>query len=233
MSIAEKLETIATNEVKVYEKGLETGKQEQTLAFYNAISLNGQRRDFDYAFRGANFDEIADLGEGNMIVPSYSAIYMFSKYKGMKIPTWVRWDLINRSKSHHLFYNMPYLEEFPDIGLPALEDYTDCWSYCYKLKKIEMIRVNQYSKGLNKAFTYTNNLTYFDFEGEIKCNINIQHCTKLSIDALRNLVSNLYDFSCTSEEFTRSIVMSDDTIRKLGDTPYLIDDILSRCWNIV
>lgn len=51
MTIAEKLTTIAENQQRVYDKGIEQGKENRDVEFWKVFQHNGNRTDYAYAFQ--------------------------------------------------------------------------------------------------------------------------------------------------------------------------------------
>ena len=169
MSIAEKLTTIAENEQKVYDAGIDK--------IIKAFTNNYTRTDYAYAFYHSDFS--------NIVFPPNKPTacnQMFRYYAGEYIPT--GFDLSSAVDSGQWFCQLcPNLKVFPDIGYPIHARYGGTWEACSSLEKIEIIRTDE-----NSVFDYTFSkcwaLKDVTFEGVIGQNISFGDSSGITRETL-------------------------------------------------
>lgn len=81
MSIAEKLQTIAENEQKVFDAGTEAGKQAQEKAFWDRFLMYSALKSANYLFAGGGWHK--DNFKPNKNLKPVSAAYMFCSFMGI------------------------------------------------------------------------------------------------------------------------------------------------------
>ena len=137
MSIAEKFETIAD---AVYEKG----KSDTELALWNAITGNGSRNAWDYAFAYADY---SDIEFPKPIVMSGALIRTFRMYAGQKFPRKQDIDLSGVTSQEAPFSfiwgGSRTGMTIPDYGLPALDSLASFYSNAQIVRAIELLRCHE------------------------------------------------------------------------------------------
>ena len=129
------------------------------------------------------------------------------------------------------------LEEIEDIGMPP-NYYRFTYRYSPKLKKIEIIRVTKECKFEN-PFGGCTALEEIRWDGEIGESLTLATCSNLSMASAIDTISHLYNYSGSSNEFTKTITFHEDTktaLDNLGEIEELegktaekyIEDI---CWS--
>jgi hypothetical protein len=188
-------DSIAENQKKVYDLGLEqgknlggysegfeAGKKSQNEVLYNA-TLNEKREVFDFAFAYYN-DEIFNPTKD--IVPISTARYMFFKAnitaeqfeKALKE---VNIDTSKLISCDGVFSTMNYIKELPfDISAVSATTTKEMFAYNPSLETIRKIIVSA-TTPFNNTFARLINLVNLIVEGTIGQNgFNVQESTKLS-----------------------------------------------------
>lgn len=168
MSIAEKLQTIAENEQRVYEAGKahgETvGKKAQYDEFWDNFQNYGNRNDYNNAFFGKGWNDI-----------SYNPKYPIISKEGNGSNATFSYTLITDTK-------VPI-----DISKSTS---TDLFGNAYKLVTIRKLVVSETSKH-NRSFLNCNALENLTIEGVIGTAIDLQYSTKLSKASITSVINAL------------------------------------------
>lgn len=197
MSIAEKLQTIAENEQKVYD----AGKQAEYDAFWDAFQDYGNPAKYTAAFRGYNWtDEIYNPKYPIECDPSSGAtdaidgLFLYSQITDTKVP----------------------ITYVPSTSTTA----SSVFSSAKKLVTIRKITVGTrltYSGWFNGCTALTN----LTVAGTIGQNgFDVSKCTNLTHDSLMSIINALRDFSGTST--TKTVTLGSTNLEKLTDTEKVI-----------
>jgi hypothetical protein len=163
MSIAEKLQTIAENEQRVFD----AGKNAELIAFSNEHQKNGERRNYQYAYYGSGWTDNTFNPQHDIIcVGSYSMNSMFAKSKITRIPV-----IIDCSQATSPIYGL----------------FLDC-KELKTVKKVVFSEANEYNSVFNNA-TALENITIGGTIG--KNGFNVSTCTKLTHDSLMSIINAL------------------------------------------
>ena len=199
MSIADKLQTIAENEQKVYE----AGKKSEYDAFWDEFQQNGNRTHYSLGFAGYGWNE-------NNLKPKYDikptvANYMFAGW----IPSLnvdlrevieecgITFDTANcTSFSFFLQYGCPkYIPVIDTRSASSLNNFS-VNSSVLGIDKI--ILKDDGSQTVNNMFTALHpGLKDIVFEGVIGQGFDLSTCPALTIETIRNVISCLKDYSGT------------------------------------
>lgn len=246
LTLAEKLTIIANNEQKVYDAGYneginkggypggyadgyEEGKKAEYDAFWNAFQDGGKRTDYTYAFSRTWFDEA--------FKPKYSvaptnADHMFFGGKmtteGFKaaIEKGITFDFSNANLMAYAFSSMANLTEIPlDVSLEkavSASNLTGTFSYNAKLETIKKIilRADGTSPMSDGIFSNSPKLKNVTFEGVITDSLKMGHCTELSADSIRSIITHLSD-TASGKTLTLSATAVenakwDDSVKYIG-----------------
>ena len=222
MSIADKLTTIAENEQKVYDKGVEDGKKSEYDAFWDEFQKKGTASvDYKYAF-GKNWTS-------NLFKPKYDfrisvngleyAFYNFGAgYNGADHGV----DLIEVSKKVKILYeNDSFRSTFensrvltvPTIKITSFRGTVVLQKTFYSasyLHTIEKIILSEHTDGGTTSFTntfqYATRLENIRFEGAINSDINFSSCP-LSVESCKNIIEHLYNYAGTTKELKYKLTL--------------------------
>lgn len=210
MSIAEKLQTVAENQQKVYDAGFtagqatggntdaayqagfDAGKQAEYDAFWDVYQDNGNRTDYNNAFFGPGWDDttfkpkydIVPTGRDNGGMFSYSSI---TDIKGILEKQGVKLDLslCNTETMFTWAHNtkLPVMDYSASTGVS--------FYYSYLLKSIDKVILKTDGSQLFN-FAGANSLQEVVFEGVIGQNMDLSACP-LSKASIENVMSVLSD----------------------------------------
>ena len=165
------------------------GKQEGQQDVLNALSNNGTRTEWQYAFRRSDFSGIAFLQTVNVT----NCTQMFANYGGQYLPIGFDFSAIGENKSlTHMCRYAEKLKEFPDMGILAQANYNGTWQGCYELETIELIRCDE-NTVFDASFSGCNKLKNVAFEGTIGQNISFGECGTLTKASIENIIAHLSD----------------------------------------
>lgn len=186
------------------------GMTEKELAMWRALTFNGARKQYQYAF--ANTDYTGFVIPDGMCKPSSTIAYMLYNYQGIEAPKGIDCSGFNgtnqTSQGNFTFYNSPNLIKIYDMGIPAGILLNNTYSYCRKLEEIEIIRCNE-NTTFTSAFISCAGLIKVIFSGRIASDINLQWSTKLSLESLISLFSCLKVYSSDDADYcTKTITLS-------------------------
>lgn len=192
MSISEKLITIAENEPKIYDKGV----SDERVKFTNAITDNGTRKNYMYAFAYANYSGVRFA---EPITPDYYINHMFYSCANLtELPTPLDFSKILETATDSYAYRRSVfaycrnLEFVPDLNMRVIGGIEEWFIQCRKLHTIELLRVKRETI-YNSTFSMCDSLENITFEGEIGQNISFADCPKLSTASIVNIFEHLSD----------------------------------------
>lgn len=194
MSIADKLQTIAENEQRVYNAGIRNGEEKEYNSFWDMYQLNGSRTIYRYAF--SEWDD-AHYKPKYKVQPTY-AEYMFRK---SSIRNNAYTDMLDFSKCVNMrecFGESKKLSKLKVIDCSAtnLKNGGSNGMYrifhnCYNLASIDMFYP---SKEFNFDDTFTNctNLREIRVGSEILVNgLDLSTSTLLSKASIESIINSL------------------------------------------
>jgi hypothetical protein len=215
MSISEKLTAIAENEQKVYEAGI----QKRSDDIERAISNNGSRTNYAYAFRMTNYTGYNfRLG---LIRPVGSLGLLFSNYYGEQLPRGIsckneEGTVLISSGFNETFRNSYNLKYIYDFGMPPAKGYSNTYYGCTSLETIEKVRVVESTIFLN-SFYDCKSLRRIYFEGVIGQDIHLLWSKLLEYSVVKDIIYKLKDFSTNDPDnvFTRTIFFASEVLSML------------------
>ena len=230
MSIAEKLTTIAENMQKVYDAGkaaaddsggYEEGYSQAESDFWDALTDNGNRVFYEYAFSRSGFEYIRPQ---HKIVPTSRSIGMFSFSQNLKKIEKQYFDLskcqittqsAGTGGHYSPFYSCTDLEVFEDVGLQP-GGYYLTWNSCHKLHTIEVMRVLETTK-FEAPFSGCYALENLTIEGTIGQNGFVVKYSPLSHDSLMSIITALKDYSTDTSGTQWVVTLGTENLNKLTD----------------
>ena len=202
MTIAEKLTTIAENEPKIYEAGVEKGKQAEYDAFWDSFQWNGTRARYDYGFYrfgAAGFSPKYD------IIPTGSML-SFMQYFGSDGVTidvaerlaqnGVVLNTANVTNFYMAFYWTNGIKRLPTIDIRGASttgtSLYSMFSNCYQLETIDEIIFpdDGVHAPLDLTFSVCENLKNVKISGTIGKTISFDY-SPLTRDSIVSIVNAL------------------------------------------
>ena len=191
MTIAEKLQTIAENEQKVYDAGIE--------AVWEAIQQGGAKTDYSGAFKRSSYNKSTFKPKYDMRV---TAAYEMFRYSTSDNPV----SMIDVEKEQGIVFDFSQAPSltgtfagsmFLELSIIDLRGKTDM-SYCFyggygnsPLTKIQKIIVDENVVFKTTVFQYCSVLTYLRVEGTIASdNFNVQW-SPLDHDSIVSIINAL------------------------------------------
>lgn len=224
MSIAEKLTTIAENEQKVYNAGIEKGIADNEIAYVDRLTGNGTKTNYSYAFRESNFPENYSFAKTIVVNNACQMFYnMSGQFPGNVDMSAVTGNAPYESYGTYAIFAWSTRATYLcDMNLQAPKYYTSTWAYCSNLITIEKIRVNentQFSTSpIGLPFQNCYALENVTFEGVIGHDISFAQSTKLTHDSLMNIINCLKDYSEDTSGTTHTLTIGTINQAKLTDT---------------
>lgn len=234
MSIAEKLQTIAENEQRVYNAGYEKGKAEggNVEEAYNEGFEAGktqERSDFwdglqDYGNRTV-YSSTFNRWKDAMFKPKYDIRptsfetgFASSSIKNLKQRLKDCGVVLDTSKCANMaqcFANSS-ITHIPTIDSTGAVGLTNTFSGAEMLVEIEklILKANG-TQTLNSTFYYASCLKDIVIEGTIGTNIQLQWSTKLTHDSLMSVINALKDYSTDTSGTTHTVQLGTENIEKL------------------
>lgn len=211
MSIAEKLETIAENEQKVFD----AGKKSQYDEFWDAIQRNGKKTDHYYAFSGYGWD-------AKMFKPKYNLGGEHSRFTnaffaclGLKDASLI--DLLNEagvsldtSKAYavtDMFRNCP-TTEIPHIDCSSVDATNKLvgalFGSCSKLRKIAKLTLKEGLAYNSSTFSGCSALEEIEFAGVLAEGLDLHWSTLLNKPSITSLI-NILSTTASGKTVTLSL----------------------------
>lgn len=193
MSIADKLTTIAENEVKVFN----AGKEAEYNSFWDMLQENGKRYDYTMGFSGGSWNDETFKPKYD-IKPSWACVSMFNRTHITDLEaalnrSGVILDLSNNANYGDCFAYSK-ITVLPEITLASFASTTyNMFSNCTKLHTIRKLT---FSEGMTINFTDTfpvcTALTNVEFAGILTGSISLKDSplSKASIESLIGILSD-------------------------------------------
>lgn len=196
MSIADKLLTVAQNQQKVYD----AGKQAQYGRFWDAYQENGERSNYNSAFRGAGWSD-----------ESYNPKY----------PINIVFNNGSASEATHCFSTSQITDTKVPIKLSsaaATPLYTYFFYYAANLVSVPLLEFDADFVHANSNFQGARNLENITFGGCItQSGLNLSYCTKLTEESLLSLINCLADYSEDTSGTSHTVTLGTANLDKLTD----------------
>lgn len=216
MSIAEKLNTIAENEQKVYEAGAKS----EFDKFWDGLQNYGNRKNYDKGFQywGAEY-----IKPKYKVVPTGQASYMFADNPNLKAILAEDFDLSSVAQAtawnngvYGLCNGCSSLEYVEDINIQPNKYFGYMFANCKKLKEIRIVRANE-NTSFDGTFYECRDLEEVWFEGVIadKSRLTLHFSSKLKKECVLDMFEHLKDFSETGE--TAKVGLHPNVISNLAD----------------
>lgn len=192
MTIAEKLQTIAENEQKVFD----AGKKSEYDSFWDSFQNNGNRTDYKNAFFGTGWNEKNFKPKYDIrVVNGQSMFDSTTEIKDLKDILDKCGVVLDTSKATNLqyFLTSSHIEKVGVIDTTSLTDIKWMLYYCPRLKSVEkVILKSDGSQTFNNAFLELYVLEDLTIEGTIgKNGFDIQGSPKLSKASIENIIGCL------------------------------------------
>ena len=195
MSIAEKLQTIAENEQKVFE----SGKQAEYDRFWDTYQANGNRTDYSNAFAGVGWTseifkpkhDIKPINAYMMFRATQLNLDLVEHLEAMGVTL----DFSQATNTQYLFNN----SQFTRIGIVDVRSSTNSrpldntFAQCTNLVTIDKIYLKTGTQGeCANTFSGCTALKNLSLEGEIKSNgFDIRYSTLLSKASITSIINAL------------------------------------------
>ena len=213
--ILSEVENIPERIEAIYDEGCIKGNRE----LWDLLTNNNTRTDFNKIFYGSGFEYVRPPYQ---IQPTgnYAINQTFAQSKNLKKVEAKYFDFSKKPRGttnvygvYHTFNACSNLEEIEDLGIQPEFSLVLTYSWCTKLRKIAIVRVDENTK-YDETFNYCYALEEVRFEGIIGQNgLNFQWSTKLSKASWQSIIGCL---STTTSGL--SITGSLDSIKKAFET---------------
>ena len=226
-NLKDKLQTVAGIIPRVYEAGVEEGKVRERSEFWDVFQDFGNRKQYNFAFRGGNFTDktfypkydIIPEGDTTQIFYNFSLGEPFSltqrlKECGVKLDT---------SKAEALIGAFSYANKFTEIPTIDLRGLTNrssdrigsLFQSCTALVTIEKLIIEEDIKMNGMLFQHDGDLNNIIIEGTIGQNgFDIHWSTKLSRESIESIINALSD---TTSGLT--VTLSEAACKKAFNVP--------------
>lgn len=193
MSIAEKLQTIAENEQKVFE----AGKKSEYDSFWDNYQDFGKRANYEFAFAGKGWTDKNFKPKYDIVLNGpYTGTQMFTG----SLITDLRKILEERNITLDISGNKnigQFIQNSMIISVPTLDlsNASGVTGYAFatpNLKSIEKLISSEFTNWQDSTFNGATALETVIFDGVVaKNNLNLQWSTKLDKDSLTSIINAL------------------------------------------
>ena len=228
MSIADKLQTVAENQQKVYD----AGKQAEYDRFWDLYQDNGNRADYRYAFAGHGWNDDTFNPKYPLVCTNTKGIFQSSKIS--EVSSLIKTGMnVNGSE-----FEYSGVKKIGFLKLSGVLDRT--FFQCQNLTTIETLEVTPQSA--DYAFHYASALENINWVGSIACNINLTYSPNLTVESaisIINCLESLLDNNAF-KEYELTISFHGDVWERLDALGYTAPDdypwrdyvTQELCWNI-
>lgn len=242
MSTADKLTTIAKNMPKVYE----AGQKSEYDDFWDNFQDRGNRTMYAYGFSGLGWS--TEVFKPKYDMQPLNAGYMFARWndkadQNINVAETLEklGRVLDTSKNTTFGYFLMYgaTPRLPVIDTTRATSLNN-FSVNSSIFTIDKIILKDDGSQLVKTMFSNDhpNLTDVVIEGVIGNDINLQTCTKLTVESLISFLKALKDFAGSTDEYTRTISLTDEQWVKLGNEGATapngrtwLDYVEDKCWS--
>lgn len=224
-TIAEKLQTIAENVPKVFESGIEQGKQIEYDEFWDKFQVNGNRTKYQYSFAGF----FADVFKPKYNMTPVSAANMFNNFNAFG--TWTITskdyvDLVELLDKANVAIDFSECTNFQNwlmwanitrvgvIDCKSLTGSFNCY-YAHQLRTIDKLILYE-GNGTTFNWDGCSWLTNITIEGVIEKAFDIHYTKHLTHESLMSIINALKNLSGSGKTLTLTI--GSDNLAKLTDS---------------
>lgn len=232
MSIADKLNTIAENEQKVFEAGRKKEHQE----FWNNYFGTDPRWSFSYRFAGSGWNSKTFKPTRDMDVRGGSAMFMYSSINVDLVEyleqLGVTLDFSNCSGGSQIFSGSAFIR-LGLLNFRTLSSLTGIFQNCKYLKTIDKIVLkDDGSQTFSSPFSGCTVLENITFEGVIGRSISFSS-SPLTLESACSIITHLKDYSGTADANKYTVTFSSNTWVLLDEAEWIFtlpngDDCNSR-----
>lgn len=236
MTIAEQITQLKTDfdEVKQagYEKGkseggnteeaYNNGKLEERKAFWDAYQVNGNRTDYQHAFRGVGWNDTNFYPEYDIICQS-GPVQMFcgtyiTDIKGRLEELNKTIDFSQAKELNGIFYGS-HSERLPVIDCSSCNKFISTFGSAY-LKSIDgLLNIKETATFNGNEFYGSSELTdIHEISGTIGATIKLGSCQKLSVKTARRIIGVLRKYAGTENEGKCYFYLDGKVWTNLNDT---------------
>ena len=198
-TISQKLQKIAENTLKVYEAGVDVGRQAEYDAWWDSFTNFGSRRGYQNAFMYWGSDYIRP---NRKIVPvdtsTRSSTFNRANIKAIE-KEYFDFSQCPRGTSnqqgwYYTFFSCPNLEVIEDVGIKNAYAFVATFSSSPKLHTIECIYPDADTR-FQETFDYCNALVNLRVNGVIGQPFDIHWSRKLSKESIVSIINALSDMT--------------------------------------
>ncbi len=229
MSLAEKLQTIAENEQRVFDAGKAVGKQAEYDTFWTIYQTSGKRSDYRYAFSNHGWNNITYNPKYPVVPVSAEGMYFLSSLDEI-----ANVDTSKLTSAPKMFY----YAKAKALGEMNLSKCTNLEYWCSDAKSlvsIDKIISSEITAWHNTSFDRCTALTHVIFEGTIGKSISFSDSPLLTTGAegeTTNSVQSIIDALMTiTDGVARTITVHQTVRNKL--TPAQENEIKIKKWTMV
>lgn len=235
MTTAEKLETIAENELKVYE----AGKREEHNKFWDNYQENGNRVSYAQAFCKLGWNDENFKPKYNMTPTNADTMFSESRITDLAGILKKQGVTIDTSKSttvRMMYYWCTRITTIPTVDTTNVTDNAAGLYYLFGsdgvVKSIEkLVLKNDGSQVISTAFSGCYELEELRIEGVIGQNVNLQQSKKLTHDSLMSVVNALQDKTGDTSGTGWTLSIGSDNYTKLTESE--IEIARNKGWEVV
>ena len=214
------------------EKYIEQGRQEEWSEFWDEVQTNGNRTNYQYAFRGIGWTTKNFKPKYDIICSTASMLFFESKIEGslkeILDKQGVILDVSNTINFSATFAGSLFTE-LPELILSNISGYSDTFDNMQNLESLRIVSNAGFASTSN-TFRFCLNLKNLELVGPISSpNLKVQW-SPLTHNSLINILNNLVDKSAdTSGSWT--VTLGPDNIAKLTSDELKIAE--DKGWMVV
>lgn len=216
-----------------YNEGYIAGQQAEYDRFWDAFQQNGNRTNYSYAFYGQGWNDKSFKPKYDIKPNTGSQMFYKSPVTNLVDSleqAGVTLDMSNCADVYNMFADCTALTEVPHIDLSKANSGTNVFSWCVKLKKIELTLAPSTFSSYSLWFNRCDSLEDLTINGTIdKSGMDLSASTKLTHDSLMSVINALADHAGNGTAYT--ITLGATNLAKLTDAEKGI--ATSKGWTLV
>lgn len=192
MSIGDKLTTIAENQQKVYDKGIEQGRQAVYDEFWDSYQNNGKRTDYNYMFSGKVWNDSRLKPKHKINLTNGNNMFRLSNITDLRPLN----DVVNWSANYGVVAicrecsSLKYVGKI-GVALDGTVSAQEMFHSCSSLISVEEFMISPRVSNLNHTFYNCTSLKDIKIIGTIGQSLDMQYSplSKASIESIISCLS--------------------------------------------
>ena len=241
MSLSDKVKELNEKIPKVYETGIEAGRQQEWSDFWDAFQENGTRRNYDYAFRGKWWNDETFKPKYDLIIAHGVGCFTFRGCAITDLEAILKKQNVNLNfwgGNCSECFNSSTITVVPELDVSNISSFYLFFAWCSKLHTIRKLTFKESQTISTGMFDGCVSLANLEIGGVIGSDFKIAS-SPLTVESAISIITHLKNYKGTENEYTYTLTLSASTNTLLEaegesspDNTTWSDYVSSLGWNL-